>query len=177
VDSPSPDLARRNLEIKARLPDFAAARLVAHRVATDSLGVQRQKDTYFHCPTGRLKLREIDGQTAQLVWYAREDRPDTKASDYILAPVDDSTALHAALTSAYGARGVVEKRREIFLHHNVRIHLDEVTGLGTFLEFEAVLSSAADTAVSEERLRTLLAAFGIAPSELLSKSYSDMLNL
>jgi len=37
----------------------------------------------------------------------------------------------------------VSKRREIYLWHNVRIHLDAVTGLGSFVEFEAVLGRSA----------------------------------
>jgi adenylate cyclase class 2 len=138
--------------------------------------VQRQVDTYFHCTNGRLKLREIDGQAAQLVWYARDDRPEAKPSDYVLVAVDDPASLNAALTSALGVRGVVEKRREIFLHHNVRIHLDQVTGLGTFLEFEAVLGPDTDDAVSAQWLQHLSSEFGLTASDLLSGSYSDMLN-
>jgi adenylate cyclase class IV len=36
----------------------------------------------------------------------------------------------------------VSKRREIYLWHNVRIHPDAVTGLGSFVEFEAVFGRA-----------------------------------
>ncbi len=167
----------RNLELKARLADIAAARTIAVGLATETLGVQRQVDTYFHCPHGRLKLREIDGQRAQLVWYARDNHTDVRPSDYVLAPVDDGAALHLALTQALGVRGTVEKRREIFLYHNVRIHLDEVVNLGSFLEFEAVLGPTADESVSRTRLAHLNGAFDLSPSDLLSGSYSDMLRL
>jgi adenylate cyclase class IV len=64
----------RNIEIKARLSDLAAARQTAAAVATKRLGAQHQVDTYFHCREGRLKLREVDGLSAQLVWYARPCR-------------------------------------------------------------------------------------------------------
>ena len=52
----------------------------------------------------------------------------------------DAGALKTALVAALGIRGVVHKRREIYLWHNVRIHLDEVAGLGALVEFEAVLA-------------------------------------
>ncbi|MGK3856667.1 class IV adenylate cyclase, partial [Enterococcus faecium] len=82
---------------------------------------------------GRLKLREIDGQAAVLIWYDRPDHDAARLSKYHLVPVADPAALKAALTDALGVRGEVRKRREIYLWHNVRIHLDEVAGLGSFL--------------------------------------------
>lgn len=179
-------MERRNIEIKARLHDLAAARRTAEQVATRRLGVQRQIDTYFHCPTvptdanrtgqpGRLKLREIDGQTAQLVSYARPDRPGPKPSDYTLVPVADAALFKQALTAALGVWRVIDKRREIFLADNVRIHLDEVQGLGAFLEFEAVLEPPYDDALGRRQLDALLSRFQIAPSDLLSGSYSDLI--
>jgi adenylate cyclase, class 2 len=165
----------RNIELKARLHDLAPAREVAQQLATASLGVQHQTDTYFHCRRGRLKLREITGQTAQLVSYERPDRVDAKGSDYQLVDVPDPAALKQALSAALGVRVVVAKRREIYLVNNVRIHLDEVAGLGEFLEFEAVLSPGRDDASGHQQLAKLQAAFRIQPDDLLAVSYADLL--
>jgi adenylate cyclase class IV len=77
----------RNIELKARLDDYAAARRIASAIATKQLGEQHQIDTYFHCRHGRLKLRQIDGLRAELVWYARSDEHGPKQSDYQLAPL------------------------------------------------------------------------------------------
>jgi predicted adenylyl cyclase CyaB len=165
----------RNIELKARLHDMAAAREVAQRVATASLGVQQQTDTYFQCRHGRLKLREIGGQPAQLVSYERPDRNDAKGSDYQLIDIPDPAALKQALSSAMGVHIVVEKLREIYLVDNVRIHLDDVAGLGEFLEFEAVLSADCDDAAGHRQLAELQAAFGIRQEDLLAGSYADLL--
>jgi predicted adenylyl cyclase CyaB len=164
----------RNIELKTRLRDPAAARAVAEAVATKRLGVQHQVDTYFHCPHGRLKLRQIDGLSAQLVWYARPDREGPKRSDYRLVPVANPETLKAALAAALGVRGVVEKRREIFLVDNVRIHLDEVAGLGHFLEFEAVLAADMPDADGHAQLERLMRQFDIRPADLLGGSYGEM---
>lgn len=165
----------RNIELKARLADLETARKVAEAIATDRLGTQRQVDTYFHCPHGRLKLREIEGLPAQLVWYARPDQPGPKASDYLLVPVSDPETLEAALSAAWGVRCVVKKRREILLYHNVRIHLDDVAGLGRFLEFEAVLGPETDDAEGRAQLDWLIEKFAIAAADLLEGSYADLL--
>lgn len=166
------DLAR-NIEIKARLPSLTAAREIAVRLATQHLGHQHQTDTYFHCSNGRLKLREIAGASAQLVWYERPDETGPKTSRYCLVSVADPAGLKQALTAALGVRTVVKKNREIFLYHNVRIHLDEVRGLGAFLEFEAVLSPADSEENGQEQVRCLKEQFGISPDDLLAESYCD----
>lgn len=165
----------RNIELKARLSDLEATRKVAAAMATQQLGVQRQVDTYFHCRQGRLKLRQIDGRSAQLVWYTRADQQGPKASDYLLVPISNPRMVKASLAAALGVRVVVEKRREIFLVDNVRIHLDEVQRLGSFLEFEAVLSPTVNDAEGRAQLDELAEKFAIAGDDLLAGSYADML--
>ncbi len=164
----------RNIELKARLDDVPAARRVAETLATQRLGIQEQIDTYFRCTHGRLKLRQISGQTAQLVWYMRPSDPRPKTSDYHLVPAPHPETLIAALRAAMGVVNVVRTRREIYLWHNVRIHLDEVEGLGQFLEFEAVLSPEIDEAAGREQLEQLIGEFHIQPADLLAGSYTDM---
>ncbi len=165
----------RNIELKARLSDLEAARELARSIATKQLGTQDQTDTYFHCPNGRLKLRQIEHSPAELVWYCRPDQEGPKASDYRLVPVTNPETLKAALSDAYGIWCVVRKRREIYLFHNVRIHLDEVESLGTFLEFEAVLGPEVDDERGLAQLIDLRERFSILDADLLAVSYSDLL--
>jgi adenylate cyclase class 2 len=164
----------RNIELKARLDDWDRAREIARRLATEYPGVERQVDTYFNCPRGRLKLREIQGRTAQLIWYSRADQSNSKPSDYYLAPVADPKKIKDILASAFGITAIVDKRREIFLAENVRIHLDEVAGLGQFIEFEAVLGPEADEASGYAALQDLKERFSIPDSALLGGSYGEM---
>jgi predicted adenylyl cyclase CyaB len=165
----------RNLELKARLVDLQAARATAARLSGGPPEVLEQVDTYFRCPRARLKLREAPGQTAHLIAYVRPDEAEAKASDYLIAPVADAAALRAALGAALGIWGEVRKRRELSLVENVRIHLDEVEGLGTFLEFEAVLSSPDDQRRAPGQLDRLAGEFGLGTSDLVPASYSDLL--
>ncbi len=165
----------RNIELKARLEDLPAARRVARTLATHAVEVQEQVDTYFRCTQGRLKLRQISGQAAQLIWYQRPADPQPKPSDYYLVPVPQPDTLVAALRSAMGIVNVVRKRREIYLWRNVRIHLDEVEGLGQFLEFEAVLSHEIDENAGHGQLQELMAQFDIRPQDLMAGSYIDII--
>ncbi|MHB8900890.1 MAG: class IV adenylate cyclase [Thermoguttaceae bacterium] len=165
----------RNIELKARLADLDEARRVARSIATRQLEGQEQTDTYFRCAHGRLKLRQIGHAPAHLVWYARPDEEGPKASDYRIVPVGNPETLKAALADACGIWCVVRKHREIYLYHNVRIHLDEVQDLGTFLEFEAVLGPTVDDEQGRRQLAELRERFSIADQDLLAVSYSDLL--
>lgn len=173
----------QNIELKARIGSLEIARRQALQVATQRLGVERQCDTYFFAPQGRLKLREIEGHPALLVAYHRENSAGARPSNYLLIPVTDPAGLRDALAMTLGVRVAVCKRREIFLHHQVRIHLDEVEGLGAFIEFEAVVGTpgsgeppAADAADGFAKLRFLQEHFGIGAADLIESSYGDMLS-
>ncbi len=164
----------RNIELKARLRDPAAARQAARRLSTSRLGELRQVDTYFNCRAGRLKLRQMDDRT-ELIWYERPDSAEAKASDYQIVEVADGEALKLALAGACGVKAVVTKRREVFLYHNVRIHLDDVQSLGAFIEFEAVLGPETDDQAGREQLAWLSGEFGLAPADFVETSYAEML--
>jgi len=165
----------RNLELKARLLDLALARQVAARLSGGAPQVLEQVDTYFLCRQGRLKLRQESGSTAHLVAYARPDHSDARLSDYRLVPVADAAGLKEALVATVGLWGEVRKRRELTLVENVRIHLDQVAGLGDYLEFEAVFQAPGDEQRAAAQLAELSRHFGIQPADLVAGSYSDLL--
>src|SRR5579862_1461879 len=146
---------RQNLERKVNYSDLSTAEMLLQGLGTRLEGVQLQTDTYFRVASGRLKLREIAGQEAVLIWYDRPHEFGERLSSYYLVAVPDAQTMRLALTAALGVRGEVRKRRTIYHFQNVRIHLDDVAGLGTFIELEAVLSATDDEAVSRARLAEL----------------------
>jgi predicted adenylyl cyclase CyaB len=168
---------RRNLELKARYPNLDSAREVLLRLGAPFDHMEIQTDTYFCVHSGRLKLREIEGQTAQLIWYDRPDQHDSRISAYYLVPVPDAALLKTVLAAALGVRGEVRKHRAIHFWHNVRVHLDQVASLGSFVEFEAVLSAHESETTSKGRLDQLSRALAIPPSDYLAPSYADLLGL
>ena len=71
--------------------------------------------------------------------------------------------------------GVVAKRRRLFLHRNVRIHLDEVDGLGSFIELESVLAVAgAESPAEAEALAEVIAALGLDGRETIAAGYLEL---
>ena len=166
-----------NIEIKARCRDLAAARRAAQRAATRYVGIDQQVDTYFRTREGRIKLRESSLEGGQLVPYLRPDTPGPKRADYQVIPVEDAAGLKALMSRILGVHRVVRKEREIFLHENVRIHLDRVEGLGEFVELEAVFDGSPAAEAEQRRVVDfLMKALGIDAGDLLAGSYEGLVD-
>lgn len=134
-----------------------------------------QRDTYFHASSGRLKLREETGGTARLIAYERPDYAGPRESQYRLVEVAESTEIKAALSHALGVIAVVAKQRRLFLWEGVRVHLDQVDGLGAFVEFEGVVGDEpTDRDNAERRVDELRREFGLNDDCLIGSSYCDL---
>jgi len=165
-----------NLEIKAPVSDPAAFRDKARELATETVGIDDQVDTYFRVPTGRLKLRESSLEGGLLVPYLRPDDDGPRRADYQLLPASDPAGLKALLTEMLGVHRIVKKRREIWLCENVRIHLDSVEELGDFMELEAVYDgSLAAEAEQQKKVACLMKELGVRDSDLIATSYEALL--
>ncbi len=166
-----------NVEIKARCADLEALRAKAAAIATQRVGLDRQVDTYFVTRTGRLKLRESSLSGGQLVPYLRPDTEAPRVSDYQVIPVADPDATRRLLSELLGVHRVVRKEREIFLYQNVRIHLDRVEDLGTFMELEAVYDGDPAKEPGERRkVDVLMKELGVREQDLVSGSYEGLLD-
>ena len=168
-------MATLNIEIKATCPDPDRIRqwLLAH--GARFVGVDGQTDTYFNVPNGRLKLREGNIEN-NLIFYTRTNQDGPKQSDFLLVKVADAAGLKESLTRANGIRTIVHKSREIYFIDNVKFHIDEVRGLGSFTEIEACNNDGEFTSVElHEQCSGYMSALQITADHLLSHSYSDMM--
>ncbi len=165
--------ARRNVELKATDPDPERSLRIALDLGAEDRGVLVQRDTYFRVPEGRLKLREETPGGAVLIQYARDDRPEARESRYRITPVEDPETLRRSLEEALGTLVVVDKERRLLLWQGVRIHLDTVRGLGSFLELEGVAPEDSDLSGEHDRVAQLSEALGLDGSRILADSYSD----
>ena len=165
----------RNIEIKVRLNDPPAARAIALRLGARAHAVERQTDRYYTLDAGRrVKLRTIQGDRAELIEYRRPEADGVRASDYTVTPVRDERA-GLCLVPRGRPLVIVRKRREIMLWDNVRLHFDDVEGLGTFLELEAAVDERHDDAVCRRQVATLMDALGLGEDDLIRASYAELL--
>ena len=164
-----------NVEIKARCNNPAGIRNYLAANGAVFKGVDEQVDTYFNVPNGRLKLREGNIEN-NLIFYERTNLAGPKNSHFHLVKINDAKALKEVLTKSIGVKVVVKKKREIYYISNVKFHIDEVPGLGSFVEIEAgnILADLTREQLNEQ-CDFYMKEFGIELEELIEVSYSDML--
>ena len=163
----------QNLELKAVIKSIERAERVADALPARRAGVLKQTDTYFAVASGRLKLREIEGDRSELIFYQRDESSSSRISAFEIVPVTDPVGLKKMLLSSIGLRSVVEKTRLLYMYGTTRIHLDHVKSLGEFVEFEIPVETTGEAA--ERLLMSLKENFGIKDEECISCSYVDLM--
>ncbi|MCZ6680165.1 MAG: class IV adenylate cyclase [Candidatus Poribacteria bacterium] len=164
----------KNLEFKAKCHSLATLRQRLVDLKAEYRRTMKQIDTYFSVPKGRLKLREIDDREACLVYYERPDISESRYSNYQICDISDMTAFRQLMSMALGVKVVVEKRRELWMFGNTRIHLDQVVDLGEFVELETVIRDQTEAEAQTEHQR-VKDALGIRPQDLVSASYAELI--
>jgi adenylate cyclase, class 2 len=166
-----------NIELKAHYPKLPRAREIAIELNAEPLWKDEQIDTYFITRAGKLKLRESKLNGSELIPYVKVDKAGLMRSDYTRLPVANPELTKSLLNSLLGIKLSVKKQREVFLRGNIRIHLDEVENLGSFIEFEAVFEEDTPEVQSAERKKVydLMKLFEISPGDVLDSSYPELL--
>lgn len=163
-----------NIELKARCDDLGRVRARCESLGAEGQEPERQVDTYFSVSHGRLKLRESVESGAELIYYIRDDVAGMRESHYDLYPAEDPEGLKAILANALGMSVVVAKRRETFVLGSVRIHLDKVQGLGSFIELQGSVDEPRELPLVADEVQGVQQALGIDSQSLVKESYATL---
>ena len=180
-------MAKRNIEIKAK---FKNQEFNINNCNFE--GILNQKDTFFKSTNGRLKLREETSISKEnknyLVQYQRNDQKNAKLSTFYVADVRDPKNMIEILKRSNGIIGVIVKKRSLYIHTTykldedlkipikTRIHIDDVNGLGEFIELEVMLDPSQTIKQGKEIVENLSFLLGISDEDLIDCAYFDLMN-
>ena len=165
-----------NIEIKAVLRDRAGVENLVRDRADHGPELIVQEDVFFPCEEGRLKLRTFSRDRGELIFYRRVDTEGPTESEFFKASTSDPEAMAVVLGAALGTAGVVRKRRTLYLVGQTRVHLDEVDGIGPYLELEVVLEPDQSSENGAAVARELMATLGISAEDLEANAYIDLID-
>lgn len=126
-----------NLEIKVKLTSHKKVKETLKKIGAEYIGILKQKDIYYKNKSGLLKLRIVDNRY-EFIRYNRDETGNTRWSDYSVVDMKGKN-IPGFLESLFPVETIVDKKRELWLYDNTRIHLDTVKSLGTFLELETLV--------------------------------------
>jgi len=165
----------RNVEIKAKVENLQTVLEKARLLSDWQPELIKQKDVFFHCANGRLKLRIFSPAHGELIYYNRSDIAGPKTSSYQITKTDQPSNMRKILALAYGEKTIVKKNRTLIMVGRTRIHLDNVKNLGTFVELEVVLEDEESSSSGELEARELMIKLGIPENTLIEHAYADLL--
>jgi adenylate cyclase class 2 len=168
------------VEAKARVVDLADARARAQALGGQRLGKEEQRDTYYAHPQRSfaetdeaLRLRESWGR-AELTYKGPKVDAATKTREELTVTAEPAmTAAHLLERVGFRPVAVVAKWRETWKVRGMEVALDEVEGLGSFVEVEARTEQAADVPRLREEVLGLLQELG--GKESIRASYLELL--
>lgn len=167
----------KNLECKAELRDLELARATCHLLGARRIATLLQTDEYVRVPEGRLKRRTereegSDSVRVRWIWYDRADRLGVRASRW--TELDDAQVAVRWPALERSVVKVIVKRRELWRLGPVRIHLDAVAGLGSYLELEGVVGIGDGADETRRTVETLVEKLRPALGEPIGGSYADL---
>lgn len=160
-----------NLELKISVTSHQKLKEILKEINAEYKGLLNQKDIYYSVPDGLLKLRVENGNES-LIFYNRNEKAKNRWSDYNLINFRDSGG-EKFFSDVFRTEVVVQKKRELFIYDNTRIHIDTVKSLGRFLELETLVINGKTDA--RKRFRKIVKLLEINESNQIRKSYRNLL--
>ena len=159
------------VEIKAKAK-IAESRLID--LGAVGSGVEVQVDQYFNSPTRdfrlsdeALRVRKVN-DSYRLTYKGPRIDSNTKSREE-LEIVTEPEMVDILKKLGFVPAAVVKKTRRLFTLGDITICLDEVEGLGSFIELEVASLEA------KEGLFDLFSKLGIKRDESITKSYLELL--
>jgi len=166
----------KNIELKVKTKNFHRAINLLKKLGATRRKPLFQVDTYFHSPVGRLKTREINRSSQELIYYQRPDSRKSKVSTYKIIPLSPAELkiTKNILGRLYKKWLVVKKNRDLWRFKHTRIHLDNVQNLGNFIELETVANEI-DIRSARREHKAIVRELQLLQFKKISHSYSDLL--
>ncbi|KAI6197001.1 hypothetical protein M3Y94_01173800 [Aphelenchoides besseyi] len=163
-----------HLTLKARVPDDVEKWEETLFNYTQTIGqIANQEDIYFNVPFGQLKLRST--RSANDCGELIASKPVANLPGLVeiqSTSIQDVETMRMTLGLAMNEFGSIKKRRRVYVKDNVRINLDTVEDLGTFVDIEIYkLNDVEDYKTLAQNIKTEL---GLNDAQLIGSTYLDL---
>ncbi|WP_242928300.1 class IV adenylate cyclase [Pontibacter vulgaris] len=163
-----------DITIKARCPDPAEVESILQQHNADYKGLDVQTDTFYNVDYGKLKLRQGNIENV-LIHYNRFSVQGLKQTEVLMYLKNPGSATIEEVCGSLQVMNELRKLRKIYFIDNVKFHIDQVDGQGSFIEIEAIdLDGSLGTAILHQQCHYYKELLQIADEDLINDSYIDL---
>jgi adenylate cyclase class 2 len=164
------------VEVKARAPEGMAEKIAA--LGGELIAVENHQDLYFNSPLRDFKRSDealrirIKEEGARLTYKGPKIDRTTKSRLELTVRIDDARQMEEILGHlGFVFSAAVFKRRSKYSYKGATLALDDVEGLGSFVEVEA--QTEADIEVQRRKVIGIMGELGL--HESITSSYLELL--
>ena len=166
-----------DITIKARCENPAEVESILLGLNASYQGQDLQTDTYYETEYGKLKHRQGNIENV-LIHYRRTKLEEAHQTEVLLYLKNPSAATVAAVCEGKRVQGRIKKNRKIFFIDNVKFHLDQIQGLGTFVEIEAIdLEGSVGIEILRQQCDYYKELLQIQDEDIITSAYTDLLQI
>lgn len=162
----------QTIDLKLELRDPVMVRGQLRALGAKRIVALEQRDVRFPLPDGRLLRREAEGEPTEWIFYHRVDRPQPATCHFTILS-DEQARTRWGVHGLREAASIV-RTREYWMADGVGVHVDDVEGLGRFVELIVLVTSRSDPAEARARLLRVHQALKPSLGESVSASYGDL---
>lgn len=170
------------VEVKVRA-EHAEVKKRLEELGAESVAEKTQKDVYFAAPhrdfaetDEALRLRHENGET-HVTYKGPKLDEETKTREEHETTVGDADEARAVFESlGFEEFGTVEKDRRVYELDGATVTLDDVNGLGEFVEVEIEVEGDAETDDTRDDILDTLERLGLDADASVRDSYLELLH-
>lgn len=151
-------------------------------LGAEPVAEKTQVDTYFSAPhrdfaetDEALRVRSEDGDAYVTYKGPKRDTETKTREEHETAVGEIETASAVFESLGFKEFGTVEKHRRVYVLDDVTVTLDDVEGLGEFVEVEVENSGDEDADAARAEVFDTLERLGLDPADSITDSYLELL--
>lgn len=169
------------VEAKVRINDIEGMEKRITEQGAEYTGTIKQADEYFDFPDmqifnsgGAFRVRDSDGNY-RVTYKGRKKDEETTSRDEIEIAIESAEKMIKILENMGFVRLCeINKKRKVYLLAGLKISLDEVEGLGSFMEMEGMANSEKEYKEKKGEIFKLLDNLGVSSEDISQRSYMEM---
>lgn len=169
------------VEAKVRINDREGMEERIKEQGAEYKGTIKQADEYFDCSDmrifnsgGAFRVRAADGKYRVTYKGVKKDEETTSREEMEIAIESAEKMIKILENMGFIRLCEIKKKRKVYLLAGLKISLDEVEGLGSFMEMEGMANSEAEYKEKKGEIFKLLDKLGVPSEDISQRSYMEM---